>query len=133
MLTMLVLRTGKPKPRSSSPSREEELDRADYLPRDFCASALPAADLVAFELRPSERALDAAVAALGEVSLPGDLRCASALPAADFDLAAVDLLDSVFDALLAAGFEVTFLVAICMPPEVFVIEGSMCGNSAIQD
>lgn len=104
-----------------------------YLPRDFCASALPAADLVAFELRPSERAFDAAVAALGDVSLPGALRCASALPAADFDFVAVDLLDRVFDALLAADLDVPFLVAIRWSPEIFVVEASVCGNSARQE
>lgn len=103
-----------------------------YLPRR-CASALPAADFVALALRPSERAFDAAVAALGEVSLSGDLRCASALPAADFDLAAVDLLDSVFDALVAAGLDVTFLVAMRLSPKGLGQGFCVRQNAASQD
>jgi len=58
--------------------------------------------------------LDAAEAALVEVTLGGALRCESAEPAADFD----DLLDesllSTFDAADAARFDVTSdLFAIC--------------------
>ena len=74
-------------------------------------SAEPAADLESLLVRPSLKVLDAAFAAAADVSLLGALRWESALPAADFDAFPVDGLDSVFEALRAAGFEVTSFFA----------------------
>jgi hypothetical protein len=55
--------------------------------------------------------LDAAVPAAEEVCFSGAFRCDNALPAADLDFADVDELESVFDALVAAGLEVTSFLA----------------------
>ena len=73
-----------------------------------CDNALPAAAFEAWLVRPSRRGFDAAEAAFLPVCLAGALRCDIALPAADFEPLPVDLLMSVFDALLAAGLLVTF-------------------------
>ncbi|MBW7864195.1 MAG: hypothetical protein H3C30_07265 [Candidatus Hydrogenedentes bacterium] len=74
--------------------------------------ALAAADFDVLPVRPSFSTLDAAVAALGLVTLTGELFCDRALAAAVFDFPPVAVLASVFPALLAAVVPVTFLHAI---------------------
>lgn len=78
-----------------------------------CESALPAAALESLLVRPSRRVLEAALAALFEVTFLGALACASALPAAVLDFVLVLLLVNVFDALDAAFLLVTLFLAIC--------------------
>lgn len=80
-----------------------------YLPRllGVCANALPAADFEALLVRPSRSVFEAADAAVWLVCLAGALRCDRALPPAVFDASPVDLLESVLDALVAAGLLVT--------------------------
>ena len=73
---------------------------------------LPAADFDALLVLPSRKTFDAALAAFFEVTLLGAFVCDKALPAAVLDLRPVDLLLSVFDALLAAFGLVTFDFAI---------------------
>jgi hypothetical protein len=63
-------------------------------------------------LLPSLKTLEAAVAALAEVTFSGALVWDRALPAAVFDFGAVLLLVSVFDALEAALVLVTFCFVI---------------------
>ena len=82
-----------------------------FLPLDFCARALPAADFDALLVRPSRRVLEAAEAAFELVCFFGALRWDNALPAADLDFLPVEPDRIVFDALLAALFPVTFLFA----------------------
>lgn len=67
-----------------------------------CASALAAALFVAFDVRPSRSAFDAAFAADGDVFFRGAFVCESALPAAFFEPLPVERLRSVDEAFLAA-------------------------------
>jgi hypothetical protein len=84
--------------------------------RFICVSADPAALFAAFDAVGLFNVLDAALAALLEVSLFGALRWDSALPAADF--AALLLLGdvSVFAAFLATVLDVTSFFAIHISP-----------------
>jgi len=74
--------------------------------------ALPAADFDFLLVLPSRRTLDAALAALFEVTLFGALVWDRALPEAVFDLVPVFLLRRVLEALLAALGRVTLNLAI---------------------
>jgi hypothetical protein len=76
----------------------------------FWDSALPAADLDGWLVRPSRSVFEAALAALGDVDLEGDFVCDNALPAAFLEAAPVDLLFSVFEALDAADLLVTLVL-----------------------
>ena len=73
---------------------------------------LPAADFDFLLVLPSRRTLDAALAALFEVTFLGAFVWDRALPAEVLDFDPVDLLRSVLDALLAAFGLVTFDFAI---------------------
>ena len=74
-----------------------------------CAKALPAADLDALLVRPSDSVLEATDAAFLLVCFFGAPVWANALPAADLDFLPVDLDVSVCEAFLATDLLVTFL------------------------
>jgi hypothetical protein len=74
----------------------------------FWESALPAADLDEWFVRPSRRVFDAALAAPADVDLAGDFVWDNALPADFLDAFPVELLRRVFDAFEAAFELVTF-------------------------
>lgn len=112
MATLLGLRRGSAEPRNYQTGIRELLTPAYFFFEEFfCASALPAADFDAVDVRPSRSVLDAAVAAADEVELAGALRWDRALPAADLEALPVSGLDRVLEALLAAVLEVTTFLA----------------------
>jgi hypothetical protein len=80
----------------------------------FCVKALPAALLEADAERPSDKVLEAEDAAFEPVFLLGALCCDRALPAEDLEWLSVSLFLRVFDAALAAGFEVVSLFAMAI-------------------
>ena len=83
---------------------------------------LPAADFDFLLVLSSRRTLDAALAALFEVTFFGAFVCDRALPAEVLDFDPVDLLRSVFDAFFAAFGLVTFDFAIFILLNVICFE-----------
>lgn len=99
------------------PGRQLHRFAVDFFAGDFCASALPAADLLAALVRPSVSTFEAADAAVLEVSFFGAFVCDNADPAAFFDALPVDSLVKVFEAFDAAFLPVTLLFAIQISPK----------------
>lgn len=89
----------------------------------FCANAEPAAVLAAALLLPSLSALDAAVAARGEVVL-GGLTWESALPAAALEFFPALGLVSTEDACDAALLPVTFVAMLVAPVKFLEADSS---------
>ena len=93
-----------------------------------CANALPAADLEALLVRPSESVFEAAEAAFLPVCFFGAPVCDNALAAADLDFLPVDLEVSVFEAFLATDLLVTllFLLAISFSHQKCFVKPARC-------